>query len=203
MATNNSDETSEELHAEEELPGEPAPPAQKSAPSKIKPTIPVDNDDSSLVDSWGDNNFPKAERAKARAAMEDTKEAAVKVVLAEAAAADTELEQAQLATAAATTAVSLIGEQVGDGPATSDCSASEYKGPEEQEVGKELEGNTRPNNSRKVNIVIDGAEAEQYKADRKSGSSKGDAADGIGSHGQRPVACGLRMRVVVARDLSA
>ena len=59
VAINNSDETSEELHAEEELQGDPGPPAQKSALSKIKPTIPVDNDDSSLADTWGDYNFPK------------------------------------------------------------------------------------------------------------------------------------------------
>ena len=55
--------------------------------------------------------------------MEETKEAAAKVAQAEAAAAATELEQAQLAAVAATTAVSLTGEQVGGEPATSDCSA--------------------------------------------------------------------------------
>ena len=59
---NNSDETSEELHAEKELQGEPGPPEQKSASSKIKPTIPADNDDSSLADTWGDYNFAQAEK---------------------------------------------------------------------------------------------------------------------------------------------
>ena len=44
VATKNSDETSEELHAEEELQGEPALPTQKRAPSKIKSKTPVDHD---------------------------------------------------------------------------------------------------------------------------------------------------------------
>ena len=126
MATKNSDETSEELHAEEELQGEPAPPTQKRAPSKIKSTIPVDHDaNAAMVDTWGANNFPKAVRAKARAVMEETKEAAAKVAQAEAAAAVTELEQAELVAAAATImVVSLTGEQDGGAPASNDCSAS-------------------------------------------------------------------------------
>ena len=51
MVTNNSDETSEEMHAEEELQGELGPPAQNSDSFKIKPTIPVDNEDTPLADS--------------------------------------------------------------------------------------------------------------------------------------------------------
>ena len=53
------------MHAEEELQGEPGLPAQKSVASNIKPTIPVENDDLSLADSWGDYNFAQAETAAA------------------------------------------------------------------------------------------------------------------------------------------
>ena len=61
----NSDETSEEINADEELQGEPGSPAQKSVSYKIKPTSPVVNDDLSLADSWGDYNFAQAETADA------------------------------------------------------------------------------------------------------------------------------------------
>ena len=62
MAIINSVETSEELHAEDELQGEPGPPAQKSDSFKIKPTISVDNEDTSVADSCGDYNFAQAVR---------------------------------------------------------------------------------------------------------------------------------------------
>ena len=71
LAINNSDETLEELHTEEELHGEPAPPAQKKVSSKIKSTIPVENDDLSLADSWGDCNFAQAETAAAVTEFEE------------------------------------------------------------------------------------------------------------------------------------
>ena len=133
-----------------------------------------------MVDSWGDDNFPKAERAKARAAMEDTKEAAAKVVLAEAVAA---VGRGHGAQAGAARGGGGYDSGVPDRRAGLRRAGNErlqrkrgQRGPEEeQEVGED--GNTRPKNSRKVNI--DGAEAEQNKADRKSRPPKGGAADGI------------------------
>ena len=172
VTTKNSDETSEELHAEEELQGEPAPPTQKRAPPKSKSTIPVDYDDSPMVDTWGDDNFPKLVQVTARAVMEDTKEAVTKVVQAEAAAAATELEQAQLAAAAATMVVSLTGEQGSGEPATSDCSASEdNRGPRRSR--RWARKGTRGPRTRARSTLTDGVEAEQYKADRKSRPPRG------------------------------
>ena len=159
VATKNSDETSEELHAEEELQGEPGPPAQKSASSKIKPTIPVYNDDLSLADTWGDYNFAQAE----------------------AAAAAMDLEQAEIAAASASQAVYSIDEQGGASRSRA-SSAAQARTRCSRRSKRWKRTCTKPKNSRKGDI--DGPEAEQHKANGKSHPPKGGAAYEIGSHGK-------------------
>ena len=114
----------------------------------IEFTIPVNNDDNAvIIGTWGADNFPKAVRAKARAVMKETKEAA---------------------------ASRRAGERLRRKRGQGARGGAGY--------GRLEDKNTRPKNSRKGDI--DEAEAEQYKADRKSRRPKGGAADGKGSQGR-------------------
>ena len=155
----------------------------------------TEGSDKTVADSDPSDVGVEAVEAKARATTEETKGAAVTRPLrrrrkeeeadaieqAEVAAAVTELEQAELAVAAAVMAVSSTDKQGGDEPESGDDSSDEDKELEEEQEMDEEEY-TKLKNARKGNI--DGAEAEQSKAARKSSHPKRGAADGGGSQGK-------------------